>query len=86
MRGDLGPPNERGGGPTPETASHHQHRSLTRNQHPQFNHRAGYGYVWREGFGFGFRDALRLAARLPPEAWPTLEALASEFALAGGDG
>lgn len=41
---------------------------------------------FREDFARGFRDALRLAARrLPPETWPTLDALADEYDLAGSD-
>jgi hypothetical protein len=45
-----------------------------------------YAHVWREGFGRGFRDALRLAARrLPPHTWPTLAELADQYELAGGD-
>jgi hypothetical protein len=40
--------------------------------------------AWRECFGYGFRDALRLAAReLGPEAWPTLRELAEQYDLAG---
>ena len=46
-----------------------------------------YAVAWREGFGAGFRDGLRLAARrLPPETWGTLEALVDEHDLAGSDG
>jgi hypothetical protein len=87
---DLGPPDENGGAPTPENADHHhhQHRPLTReNRHSQFNRCGGYAGAWREGFGTGFRDGLRLAARrLPPETWNTLEALADEYDLVGSDG
>ena len=43
--------------------------------------------TYRWGFGRGFRDALRLAARrLPPEYWPVLDELASDYTLAGSDG
>ncbi len=48
--------------------------------------------AWREGFGAGFRDALRLAAREidDPHAWAVLDRLAdryrSDYRLAGGDG
>lgn len=39
--------------------------------------------TFRWGFGCGFRDALRLAAReLPPETWHTLDKLADEYGLA----
>ena len=85
---DTGPPGE-GGGPGRQTGPrHHQHRqSLTKNQHPQDNaasqYRGRYGDVWRDGFGHGFRDALRLAARrLPPEAWSVLDKLADDYDLA----
>jgi len=45
-----------------------------------------YADAWQRGFGYGFRDALRLAAReLPPETWHTLEALADQYELAGSD-
>ena len=45
-----------------------------------------YAFAWRQGFGHGFRDALRLAARrLPPETWHTLDRLAGEFDLAAND-
>ena len=45
-----------------------------------------YADTWREGFAYGFRDALRLAARqLPPETWSTLAELADRYALAGGE-
>ena len=80
-----GPPN-RGGAPIPGSADHHpQHRQsiATSDQHPQDNRFAG---AWREGFGYGFRDALRLAAReLPPETWAVLGDLAERYGLAGGD-
>ena len=61
------------------------------HRHPQGTtaprHIGGYASAWRHGFAYGFRDALRLAARrLPAEAWSVLDALASEYDLAGGDG
>jgi hypothetical protein len=50
-------------------------------------HIGGYAHAWREGFGQGWRDALRCAARrLPPETWAILDALACEYQLAGSDG
>ena len=84
-------PPERGGGPTPETASHHHyHRSSDKDQHPQGN--AGprnigrYATGWRHGFCAGAIDALRLAARrLPPEAWNVLDDLADAYELAVSD-
>jgi hypothetical protein len=43
--------------------------------------------AWRKGFGYGFRDALRLAARRTddPEVWLMLSRFADEYTLAGGD-
>jgi hypothetical protein len=97
-RRDWGPP-DRGGGPgsSPGTADHHHHQSFTKaqplssDQHLQGNaaprHLGRYASGWREGFAYGFRDALRLAARrLGPETWHALDRLADEFELAGGDG
>lgn len=87
MTAHTGPPEERGGAPT-GSARHHQRQSLAKeDQHPQFNRlgrRCGrHADAWRWGFGCGFRDALRLAARqLPPETWDTLEALADQYELA----
>jgi hypothetical protein len=45
------------------------------------------GDVWREGFGHGFRDALRLACREvdDPAVWLVLNELAERYALAAGD-
>ena len=73
-RRDSGPPDwERGGGPTPEAARHHQRQSLARNQHPQPNaaprHFGRYARtrrpadLWREGYCYGFLAALRDVAR-----------------------
>lgn len=47
-----------------------------------------YGDVWRQGFGCGFRDALRVAARRvdDPAVWLMLSRLADEYDLAAGDG
>jgi hypothetical protein len=41
--------------------------------------------VWREGFGYGFRDALRLAQRqtTDPAVWLMLDRLADDYDLAG---
>lgn len=81
--------------PSPGGAGHnHPHRQPAlakgQNQPPQpsaaTRHLGCYPMAWRDGFGCGFRDALRLAGRrLPPHTWATLEAIASEFDLAGGD-
>ncbi len=54
---------------------------------PQSRQCGRHADTFRWGFAHGFKDALRLAARrLPPEAWPVLEALADEYELAGSDG
>jgi hypothetical protein len=41
--------------------------------------------LWRESFGYGFRDALRLAQREidDPHVWLVLDRLACEYDLAG---
>jgi hypothetical protein len=81
--------SERGGAPGPGSADHHpQHRqSIAKEQHPQDKPFGRFAGAWREGFGYGFRDACRLAARrLPPEYWHVVEALADEYELAGSDG
>jgi hypothetical protein len=43
------------------------------------------GVAWREGFGYGFRDALRLAQREldDPHAWAVLDRIADQYELAG---
>jgi hypothetical protein len=42
---------------------------------------------WKHGFAAGAADALRVAGRrLPVETWHIVEALASEYELAGSDG
>ncbi len=50
--------------------------------------RRRHGDVWREGYAYGFRGALRLAAREldDPHAWAVLDELADRYDLAGGDG
>lgn len=47
----------------------------------------GYAGAWREGFGYGFRDALRLVAREidDPKVWAALADIADGYALAGCD-
>jgi hypothetical protein len=85
------PPDEgRPSVPEPRASHHHRRQSLIKDQHPQGiaapRHLGRYACGWRDGFGYGFRDALRLAGRrLPPEYWHIVEALADEFDLAGGD-
>jgi hypothetical protein len=84
------PPDRRGGPRSPHREPATTNTSPA-DQHLQGiaapRHAGSYAYAWREGFGYGFRDALRLAARrLPPECWHVMEALASEYELAGSDG
>jgi hypothetical protein len=81
---------EGGGAPTSESADHHHHQSLTKDQHQKGNaahrHIGRYTCGWRDGFTAGAIDALRLAARrLPPEAWNVLDKLADQYALAVRD-
>ncbi len=70
---------------TPDNAAPDRPRRRVHSS-AQRSRRGRYGCAWREGFGYGFRDALRLAAReLPPETWHTLDRLADEYELAGDD-
>jgi hypothetical protein len=96
MNRDLGPPDWGKGraphhqDPQPhlhgqqaitKTASHHQPSAAGR-------HIGRYATAFRHGFGCGFRDALRLAARrLGPETWHTLAQLEDEYSIwwAGDD-
>jgi hypothetical protein len=88
---DLGPPEkERPSGsqaarPIDKSGPHQDHQPT-----PAYNkHRQSgcYAAAWRHGFGHGFRDALRLAARrLPPETWRVLDELATDYELAGTGG
>lgn len=56
-------------------------KGARQNPHRQVKRSAA--HVWRDGFAYGFRDALRLAGRrLPPEARPIIDALADEYDLA----
>src|SRR6476620_11010456 len=81
MPGDREPPGERGGGPTPETARHHQLPARIKDQHPHSRR----GCDWRAGFAAGFRDALRLAARRGGDldTLALLLRLADDYDLAG---
>jgi hypothetical protein len=89
-RRDWGPPEkERPGAhhnarPFQKSGPHQAHQPAPAYNRPRQCGR--YADAWRDGFGYGFRDALRLAGRrLPPEAWPTLDALADEYELAADD-
>ena len=85
------PPDRKWGAPTPEGANHHQHQSQSKGQYQQDSpapRRLGsYAQAWRQGFGRGFQDALRIAARRTddPQVWTLLSQLADEFSLAGSD-
>jgi hypothetical protein len=83
-------PRDRGGAPTPRERQPPHRRYPNYDQQPQDNaaprHVGRFAGAWREGFGHGFRDALRLAGRrLPPEMWLVIEALSDEFDLAAGN-
>jgi hypothetical protein len=95
---DLGPPDWEGeGAHTPASARHHHHQ-ITGHHPGMFDstarrpHLGRCAHAWREGFGAGFRDALRLAAREidDPHAWAMLDRLAdryrSDHGLCGSDG
>jgi hypothetical protein len=62
-----------------------RHNSITQTR--QRGGHGRYAQAWRCGFGAGFADALRLAARRidDPHVWATLSTLADEFELAGCD-
>jgi hypothetical protein len=62
---DMGPPNERGGGPTPEANRHrHQHRPASKTSTPDRNGRPGLrASGFREAFQRGALDALRMLGR-----------------------
>ena len=62
-------------------AGGHCHAVGWRRRNPVGRH----ANIWREGFGCGFRDALRLAAREfdDPAVWLVLDRLAGDYDLAG---
>lgn len=65
---------------------HQVHQQPIQTYNTQHRQGGRYADAWRHGFGHGFRDALRLAAReLPVETWATLDALAERYELAGAD-
>jgi hypothetical protein len=83
------PPEGRGGVPTPGNAHHHQqHQSISRDQYLKDRPPRRGSDLFREGFGRGWRDALRCAARCTndPEVLAMLHQLANEYDLAGSDG
>lgn len=87
----AGPPENDAAGPSPRrpapAAESDNSTTSTAKRTTTPRHVGRYACAWRDGFGYGFRDALRLAARrLPPEAWPLLDRLASQYELAGSDG
>jgi hypothetical protein len=97
MSRDEWPPGRNGeGGPSsPETpaAVEEQSASSTSPQlhanraHRQCRHNTvgRHADAWRDGFGCGFRDALRLAQREidDPAVWAVLDRLAANYELAG---
>ncbi|HSS26058.1 MAG TPA: hypothetical protein VLL82_17050 [Mycobacterium sp.] len=83
MNAHDGPPERGRPGPTPGTGPTKSEIAKPTNQVAAYStvarQRGAYACAWRHGFAFGFRDALRLAARrLPPETWHTLDRLADE--------
>jgi hypothetical protein len=94
---DTGPPGRDGeGGPKPanvEESPNSSTNTTSRRQATGCCHSAGstpawrYAHAWREGFCYGFRDALRLAAREinDPEVWVVLTRIAESYTLAGSD-
>jgi hypothetical protein len=70
------------------TQPHTRRQPTTRARHCRCNPPVSrYAGAWREGFCYGFRDALRLAARRTDdlEVLVMLSRLAAEYELAGGD-
>ena len=89
---NLGPPEKRWVGVSPD-AEHHQQsaRNTDRAQNIAAPRQSRCNTVgrraddWREGFAVGFRDALRLAQREidDPAVWVVLNRLAADYKLAG---
>jgi hypothetical protein len=84
------PPVSRGrphSSPTPTPATAKKQKPGQQHCMPGRRRVGLYASGWRDGFKAGAADALRVAGRhLPAETWPVVEALASEYDLAGGDG
>ena len=69
--------------PTASSAPHsHNNRAHRQCRH---NTVGRYADVWRDGYGTGFRDALRLAQREinDPAVWVLLDRIADHYELAG---
>ena len=95
MPGDReGPPGREEPGATPSTGPNHKSgiTKPTNQAQPIAAHRpcrrtpavGRFVHAWREGFGYGFRDALRLAQRQidDPAVWVVLDRLADKYELA----
>jgi hypothetical protein len=68
-------------------ASRHPSNQRTSDYTVPPRHICSHSRASREGFGYGFRDALRLAGRrLPPDTWATLDRLADDYELTTSDG
>jgi hypothetical protein len=92
-----GPPEREEPGTTPSTGPNHKSgiTKPTNQAQPIAELRpcrrtlavGRFAHAWREGFGYGFRDALRLAQREvdDPAVWLVLDRLADECQLAAGD-
>jgi hypothetical protein len=76
-----GPPKEDGAPPQSPTAISNNNRPQSNASRRQCGRDAD---VWRDGFGYGFRDALRCAARRveDPAVLATLSELAEQYELA----
>jgi hypothetical protein len=90
MSRDLGPPERERPGATASDRVNPEVRKPPSQPHSAVKPNVGprrcgrHADTFRWGFGCGFRDALRLAARrLPPETWDALDGLADEYDLAG---
>jgi hypothetical protein len=87
---DTGPP-EKDEGRVPNDPANVENPIATTPPNTAKHHQGGYRHssgadLWRDGFGCGFRDALRLAARRidDPAVWVVLDRLADDYDLAGG--
>jgi hypothetical protein len=94
MRGDHGPPDEKRWVGVAADAEHHQQSAHTTDRSHAIatrqcrcNKVSRRAAAWRDGFAYGFRDALRLAQREldDPHAWVLLDRLADRYDLCGGD-
>ena len=85
---NLGPPEKRRAGASPDAEPHHQQSagSTHTDQIQDIAPVGRFARAWRTGFAYGFRDALRLAQREidDPAVWVVLDRLAADYDLAAG--